>query len=149
MTKTFKTFLATYRPVGGLIRVVLVRQDDGWVAYFCTDPEATVAEVLLAVADTRRRWNRTITTSRRFMGRASSSCGTTGRTWRRSTRTWWRAREELWGVAARGGSAVRGSEGTARGTTRSDGLRTPTCCNALKREGLRQEFRARGPPGVR
>ncbi len=51
MTKTFKTFLATYRPAGGLIRVVLVREDDGWVAYFCTDPGARVAEVLLAVAD--------------------------------------------------------------------------------------------------
>jgi hypothetical protein len=51
VTKTFKTFLATYRPAGGLIRVVLVREDDGWVAFFCTDPEATVAQVLGAVAD--------------------------------------------------------------------------------------------------
>lgn len=51
VTKTFKTFLATYRPAGGVIRVVLVRQDDGWVAYFCTDPEAAVAQVLGAVAD--------------------------------------------------------------------------------------------------
>jgi hypothetical protein len=49
--KTFKTFLAAYRPAGGLIRVVLVREDDGWVAYFCTDPQATVAQVLGAVAD--------------------------------------------------------------------------------------------------
>jgi len=52
--KTFKTFLATYRPVGGTIRVVLVREDDGWVAYFCTDPAATVAEILEAVTD---RWS--------------------------------------------------------------------------------------------
>jgi hypothetical protein len=51
VTKTFKTFLATYRPAGGLIRVVLVRQEDGWVAFFCTDPEAAVAQVLGAVAD--------------------------------------------------------------------------------------------------
>jgi hypothetical protein len=51
VTKTFKTFLATYRPAGGLIRVVLVREDNGWVAYFCTDPAARVAEVLGAVAD--------------------------------------------------------------------------------------------------
>jgi DDE superfamily endonuclease len=49
--KTFKTFLATYRPAGGLIRVVLVREDGGWVAFFCTDPQATVAQVLGAVAD--------------------------------------------------------------------------------------------------
>ena len=51
VTKTYKPFLATYRPAGGLIRVVLVREDDGWVAFFCTDSEATAAQVLLAVAD--------------------------------------------------------------------------------------------------
>src|SRR5947209_5173082 len=50
-TKTFKTFLATYRPAGGLIRVVLVKEEGSWVAFFCTDPAATVAQVLEAVAD--------------------------------------------------------------------------------------------------
>lgn len=49
--KTYKTFLATYVPAGGLIRVVLVRERDGWVAYFCTQAEATVAQILEAVAD--------------------------------------------------------------------------------------------------
>jgi len=29
-TKTYKTFLATYGPVGGVIRVVLVKEDHGW-----------------------------------------------------------------------------------------------------------------------
>jgi hypothetical protein len=51
VTKTFKTFLATYRPAGGLIRVVLVRERDGWVAFFCTDPGATLGQILEAVAD--------------------------------------------------------------------------------------------------
>ena len=51
VTKTFKTFLATYPPAGGLIRVVLVREPDGWVAFFCTDPQATVTRILEAVAD--------------------------------------------------------------------------------------------------
>ena len=51
VTKTYKTFLATYPPAGGLIRVVLVREDDAWVAFFCTLPEATVAQILEAVAD--------------------------------------------------------------------------------------------------
>src|ERR1700693_3303889 len=51
VTKTFKTFLATYAPVGGSLRVVLVREDDGWVAFFCTDAEAAVAQILEAVAD--------------------------------------------------------------------------------------------------
>jgi hypothetical protein len=51
VTKAFKTFLATYQPAGGLIRVVIVREDDGWKAFFCTDPQATVAQILEAVAD--------------------------------------------------------------------------------------------------
>ena len=50
-TKTVKTFLATWKPAGGLIRVVIVREEDGWRAYFCTKPEASAAEVLEAVAD--------------------------------------------------------------------------------------------------
>jgi hypothetical protein len=51
VTKTYKSFLATYPPAGGLIRVVLVREDNGWEAFFCTDPEATVAQILEAFAD--------------------------------------------------------------------------------------------------
>jgi DDE superfamily endonuclease len=50
--RRYKTFLATYRPAGGIIRVVLVREDDGsWRAYFCTEVQATVREILEAVAD--------------------------------------------------------------------------------------------------
>lgn len=49
--KTCKTFLATYRPAGGVIRVVLVKEDHGWFAFFCTDPTATAAEILEAFAD--------------------------------------------------------------------------------------------------
>ncbi len=49
--KTYKTFLATYQPAGGLIRVVLVKEPDDWVASCCTKADATVAEILEAVAD--------------------------------------------------------------------------------------------------
>jgi DDE superfamily endonuclease len=49
--KTYKTFLATYQPVGGVIRVVLVKEKRGWLAYFCTDVNASVEEILEAVAD--------------------------------------------------------------------------------------------------
>ena len=50
--KRYKTFLATYRPAGGLIRVVLVQEDDRtWRAYFCTQAGACVAAILEAVAD--------------------------------------------------------------------------------------------------
>jgi len=49
--KRYKTFEATWRPAGGAIRVVVVDEPKGWVAFFCTDPNATVADVLGLVAD--------------------------------------------------------------------------------------------------
>ncbi len=51
VTKTYKTFLATWEPVGGVIRVVLVREDDGWEAFFCTAATATVAQILEVFSD--------------------------------------------------------------------------------------------------
>ncbi len=51
VAKAYKTFLVTWRPAGGLIRVVLVREPRGWLAFFCTDPAASVADVLGCVAD--------------------------------------------------------------------------------------------------
>ena len=49
--KTIKSFLATYRPAGGVIRVVLVQEEDKWLPFFSTKPEATPQEVLEAMAD--------------------------------------------------------------------------------------------------
>ena len=49
--KRYKTFLATYAPVGGAIRVVLVKEDHAWFAFCCTDPGAAVVEILEAFAD--------------------------------------------------------------------------------------------------
>jgi hypothetical protein len=49
--KRYKTFTATWRPAGGVIRVVLVDEPTGWVAYFCTDPSASVADILGTIAD--------------------------------------------------------------------------------------------------
>jgi hypothetical protein len=51
VTKTYKTFLATWPPAGGLIRVVLIKEDHGWLPIFCTDPDASVVEILEAFAD--------------------------------------------------------------------------------------------------
>jgi hypothetical protein len=51
VTKTYKTFLATYRPAGGVIRVVLVKEEHGWYAFYATDPEASVEDILEAFAD--------------------------------------------------------------------------------------------------
>jgi hypothetical protein len=51
VTKAVKTFLATWRPAGGAIRVVLMREEHTWLAFFCTDPTATAVQILEAVAD--------------------------------------------------------------------------------------------------
>lgn len=51
VTKTYKTFLATYAPAGSVIRVVLVKEDHGWYAFFSTDPTASVQDILEAFAD--------------------------------------------------------------------------------------------------
>jgi hypothetical protein len=49
--KRYKTFLATWRPAGGMIRVVLVDEPTGWRANFCTDASASVAIILGTIAD--------------------------------------------------------------------------------------------------
>jgi hypothetical protein len=49
--KRYKTFVATWRPAGGAIRVVLVDEPNGWVAFFCTDTAAGVADILGCVGD--------------------------------------------------------------------------------------------------
>lgn len=51
VSKTYKTFLATWKPAGGVIRVVIVREEHGWLAVFSTDPDLSVATILEAVAD--------------------------------------------------------------------------------------------------
>ncbi len=49
--KRYKTFVATWRPAGCAIRVVLVDEPKGWVAFFCTDTTSAVADILGCVAD--------------------------------------------------------------------------------------------------
>lgn len=51
VVKRYKTFVATWRPAGGAIRVVLVAEPRGWVAFFCTDLSASVVDILGLVAD--------------------------------------------------------------------------------------------------
>jgi hypothetical protein len=52
-TWTIKSFLATWRPAGGVVRVLIVKDESGWRAYACTEPEASPQEVAQAIAD---RW---------------------------------------------------------------------------------------------
>ena len=53
-SSSVKTFLATWRPAGGVIRVVILQEADGsWRAFLCTDPEADVEAIVQATLD---RW---------------------------------------------------------------------------------------------
>lgn len=49
--KEYKTFLATYAPVGGTLRVVIVKEDDSWHPFFSTDPSASAREIMETFAD--------------------------------------------------------------------------------------------------
>jgi len=49
--KRIKTFEATWRPAGGRIRVVLIREEHGWLALFSTDVTLSAEEILTAAAD--------------------------------------------------------------------------------------------------
>lgn len=51
VTKTIKTFLATYRPAEGVIRVVIVKEDNRCEHFFCTDSRATPREIIEAFGD--------------------------------------------------------------------------------------------------
>ena len=51
VVKTVKTFEATWRPAGGRIRVVIVKEEKGWLAFFCTEASASVVDILEAAAD--------------------------------------------------------------------------------------------------
>src|SRR5262249_17237648 len=42
--------LASWRPAGGLVAVGLVKEEDGWLAFFWLDGQATAVEVLEAMA---------------------------------------------------------------------------------------------------
>jgi DDE superfamily endonuclease len=49
--KTIKTFLATWRPAGGVIRVVIVKEEDDWLPYFAVGTDVTAIQILEAMAD--------------------------------------------------------------------------------------------------
>ncbi len=51
VVKQVKTFLATHRTFGGMIRVVIVKEKTGPQFFYCTDPHADVAEIIETFAD--------------------------------------------------------------------------------------------------
>ena len=142
VAKTYKTFLATYRPAGGLIRVVLSREGGGWVAFFCTDPGATVDQVLSAVAD-RAAVEQDYHDIKEVHGAGQQQVR---HYWANIAafhlNLWAHTLVELW--------AWQRSAGLLRDRRDSpwdDPERRPSHadrCNALKREGIREEIRRVG-----
>ncbi len=140
VAKTYKTFLATWKPAGGLIRVVIVQETDGWIPYFCTDPAAAVVDILEAPADR----------------------GAHEQTFKDVKEVWGAGQQQLRNVYANGGAfnlncwmystveawAWQRSEATLVDRSRSpwdDEPRRPSHADkrkALKRETLRQEIDA-------
>lgn len=54
VTRPCKTFLATSRLTGGVIRVVLIKFDSGgWAACFCSDPDIAVKDIMETIS---ARW---------------------------------------------------------------------------------------------
>jgi hypothetical protein len=142
VTKTFKTFLATYRPAGGLIRVALVRETDGWVAFFCTDPQATVAQILGAVAD-RSAVEQDYHDIKEVHGAGQQQLR---HYWANAAAfhltLWAHTLVELW-AWRRGAGRLR----DRKDSPWDDPERRPSHadrCNALKREGVREVIRGAG-----
>ena len=84
VVKTIKTFLATYRPADGLIRVVIVKEDHGCEFFFCIDPAATPREIVEAFAD-RAAIEQDFHDVKEVWAQGSSKFATSGPTWRPST----------------------------------------------------------------
>lgn len=51
VVKEFKTFLATHRTFGGILRVVIVQEKTGPQFFFCSDVDASVQEIIETFAD--------------------------------------------------------------------------------------------------
>ena len=85
VVKKYKTFLATYKPVGGVIRVVLVREPDRLGGVLRDRPGFERGSRSCKRWPTARRWSKSSTTSRRSMEPVSSNCGMCGPTWGRGT----------------------------------------------------------------
>ena len=78
-TKTYKTFLATYEPVGGVIHVVIVKEEHDWFPFFSTDP--TRAWSRLWKRSPSRHDQAGLPRHQGSLAPVNNKCGTSGRTW--------------------------------------------------------------------
>ena len=148
VTKTIKTFEATWRPAGGRLRVVIVRERDGWLPYFCTDP-AVAAETILEVMADRGAIEQTFKDVKEVWGAgqqqvrnvyASIGAWAVNLTMYSVVEAWaWGAGRKAWWTAA-----------GRRGMRRNGGRRTPINarrCNARSSEKKSKRLCRRGGNG--
>jgi DDE superfamily endonuclease len=140
--RRYKTFLATWRPAGGVVRVVLVEQGEGWAAFFCTDPEASVADVLTAVAD-RASIEQAFHDLKEVWGAGQQQLRNL---WANvgafHLNLWLHTLVEVWAWDRAGGRLI-----DRRASPWDDPSRRPSHADrrrAAQRESLRQEYRAAG-----
>jgi len=138
----YKTFLATWRPAGGVIRVVLVRRGGAWAAFFCTEPGASAADVLTAVAD-RASIEQAFHDLKEVWGAGQQQLRNV---WANvgafHLNLWLHTLVEVWAWNRRGGRLT-----DRRASPWDDPGRRPSHADrrrALQRESLRQEYRAAG-----
>lgn len=141
--KTYKTFLATYEPVGGVIRVVLVKEEHGWFAYFCTKADASVQEILEAVAD-RAAIEQNFHDVKEVQGAGKQQVRNY---WANlgayHVTLWWHTLIELWAW-----NKPHKELTDRRASPWDDATRRPSHAdrrNALRRECIANEFRRAGP----
>ena len=124
-----------------MIRVVLVHEDDGsWRAYFCTEVNATVTEILEAVAD-RAALEQVFHDVKEVHGVGQAQ---TRNYWSNlavyHANLWWHTLIELWAWHRRATELV-----DRRMSPWDDAERRPSHAdkrNALRRQCLEEEFRA-------
>ena len=63
-----------------MIRVVLVKEEHGWYAFYCTDPSASAQEIVEAFAD-RATIEQDFHDVKEVWGSGNSRCATSGTTW--------------------------------------------------------------------
>lgn len=136
---------AAYEPVGGMIRVVIVREEPAWLPFFSTDPNTTVVEIIEAFAD-RATIEQDHLDLKVVWGVGEQQVQTFGPTWPSIISTcgcirWWNFGP---GTVPTRNFAIAA---ILYGTTRKDALRTPIVARRSGATFYKPNYRSLRQPG--